>query len=202
MSYIPQLSAVGVYTLKAPFDTLITPQVAYTCRSLRMLSDIAASGELIWERFYAPLGVTEQTYMQDLSANVCIVGLQAGTGEWVYVPSSHIEKAPDVNGVTYSPVLLGVNLGPVLDSYQLDGLIGKIEGVVQSVMGITPTIKGVLISQPAIVSYEESARIEAARKLLITDAQSDYAKVQALSREVQTLRLQLKSMEAYVKTKL
>lgn len=202
MSYIPQLGAVGVYALQAPFDTLLTPQVAYTCRSLRMLSDIAASGELVWERFYAPLNVSEQLYLLDLNANVCIVGLQAGTGEWIYVPSSFILKAPDVNGVLYSPVVLGVNLGPIKDSYQLDGLIGKLEGVVEAVIGIKPVIKGVLISQPAVVSYENSAKIEAARAKMVTDTQSDYSKVQSLTAELTAVRVKLKALEDYIKLHL
>lgn len=200
--YIPQIGAVGVFTLAAPFDTQITPQVAYTCRSLRMLSDIAAAGELVWERYYLPLGVSPTEYQQDLADNVCIVGLHAGTGEWVYVPSSFIIKAPDVNGVLYSPVVLGVHLGPVPDTYQLDGLISRIESLVEASLGIKPTIKGMLISQPAIVSHEDSERLEAVRTAAITDNKSDYAKLQKALSELQTTRSSLQQLETWVKSNL
>lgn len=200
--YIPQLNAVGVYTLKAPYDSLVTPQVAYTCRSLRSLSDIAAAGDLIWEQYYEPLGVSMETYQQDLSDNVFIVGLQAGTGEWIYVPSSHILKAPDLNGVLYSPVLLGVNLGPVPDTMQLDGLIAKIQNVVEASIGIMPQIKGVLISQPALVPLEDSKRLEEIRAAKITDAESDYAKVQRLTSELEVTRSKLAELEAWVRTRI
>lgn len=200
--YIPQIGAVGVFTLAAPYDSQLTPQVAYTCRSLRMLSDIAASGELIWERYYQPLNVSETVYQQDLADNVCIVGLHAGTGEWVYVPSSFILSAPSINGVMYSPVILGVSLGPIPDSYQLDGLIEKVEGVVQAVLGIKPVIKGMLISQPALVSHEEAVRLESVRTAAITDNQSDYSKLQQALSDLQLTRSKLQQLEAWVKNNL
>jgi hypothetical protein len=200
--FIPQIGAVGVFTLLAPYDALLTPQVAYTCRSLRMLSDIAASGDLIWERYYEPHGVSAEAYQEDLANNVCIVGLQAGTGEWVYVPSSFIASAPDINGVLYTPVVLGVSLGPLPDSFQLDGLIGRIEGLVQSAVGVKPTIKGVIISQPAIISHEESARLEAIRLEAVIDNESDYSKLQRALDDLQATRSKLQQLEAWVKNNL
>lgn len=200
--FVPQIGAVGVYTLAAPFDTQITPQVAYTCRSLRELSDIAAAGETIWERYYEPFGVSQTVYQQDLADNVCIVGLHAGTGEWVYVPSSHIIKAPDINGVLYSPVVLGVSLGAIPDSYQLDGLISRISNVVEATLGIKPTIKGMLISQPAIIPYEESERLEEVRRTAISDNESDYSKLQQATAALQATQSKLQQLEAWVKNNL
>ncbi len=200
--FVPQIGAVGVYTLAAPYDSQLTPQVAYTCRSLRELSDIAAAGETIWERYYEPLGVSQEAYQQDLADNVCIVGLHAGTGEWVYVPSSFIVKAPDINGVLYSPVVLGVSLGAIPDTYQLDGLISRIESMVEATIGIKPTIKGMLISQPALISYEESERLEAVRQAAITDNESDYSKLQQALSALALTQSKLQQLEAWVKNNL
>lgn len=200
--YIPQIGAVGVFTLGAPYDSQLTPQVAYTCRSIRMLSDIAAAGELIWERYYEPLGVSEEAYREDLANNACIVGLHAGTGEWVYVPSSFIVSAPDINGVLYSPVLLGVSLGPIPDTYQLDGLVSRIENVVEATLGIKPTVKGVLISQPALIPYEEAERLENARQATITDNESDYSKLQRALSDLSLTQSKLQQLEAWVKANL
>ncbi len=200
--FVPQIGAVGVYTLAAPYDSQLTPQVAYTCRSLRELSDIAAAGETIWERYYQPLGVSEAVYQQDLADNVCIVGLHAGTGEWVYVPSSFIVKAPDINGVLYSPVVLGVSLGAIPDSYQLDGLISRLSNVVESTLGVKPTIKGMLISQPALIPYEESERLESIRQAVISDSESDYSKLQQAQSALQLTQSKLQQLETWVKNNL
>lgn len=167
-----------------------------------MLSDIAAAGELIWERYYEPLGVSEEAYREDLANNACIVGLHAGTGEWVYVPSSFIVSAPDINGVLYSPVLLGVSLGPIPDTYQLDGLVSRIENVVEATLGIKPTVKGVLISQPALIPYEEAERLENARQAAITDNESDYSKLQRALSDLSLTQSKLQQLEAWVKANL
>lgn len=198
----PSIGMSGVFELKDPFHTLLIAQVSYTCRSLRTLSDIAASGEQIWERYYEPYKVSIEAYQQDLTNNVCIVGLQAGTGEWAYVPESFIASVPDPNGVMYTPVMLGVYLGAVEDTFSLDGLQAQIESLVQATLGVKPQIKGVAAGQSVILSHEEHDRLVAARASLKTSHESDYARAARLERELTQAKDKIMSLETYIKTKL
>lgn len=180
----PGIGVSGLYTLKDPYHQMLIPQVSYTCRSLRTLSDIAASGEKIWERFYEPYKVTTEAYQKDLASNICIVGLQAGTGEWAYVPASFIDKMPDPNGVMYSPVMMGVYLGAVEDTFPLDGLQAQIKSIVQATLGVEPQIKAAVTGQPVILTHAQHERLLVARAALKKNNESDYARAERLQREL------------------
>lgn len=192
----------GLFELKEPYNTLIIPHVSYTCRSLRTLSEIAAAGEQIWERFYEPYNVTVEAYQQDLSNNICIVTLQAGTGEFVDVPESFILSIPDPNGVTYTPVMLGVYLGALEDTYPLDGLKTQIESLVKATLGVKPDIRGAVVGQSVILSHDEHSRLQTALAALKTSDESDYARAQRLQAELTQAKEKIAQMNTFIRDRL
>ena len=198
----PSIGMSGLFEFKEPYHTLLIAQVSYTCRSLRTLSDIAASGEQIWERYYEPYGVTVEAYQQDLANNVCIVGLQAGTGEWAYVPESFIASIPDPNGIAYTPVMLGVYLGAVEDTFALDGITTQIESVVQATLGVKPQIRGAVVGQSVILSHTEHERLLASRASLKTSKESDYARAQRLQTELSAAQEKIAQLSDYIKNRM
>lgn len=178
---------------------LVTPQVIYTCRSVRTINDILASGISVFERYYQSMGVTETVYLQDAANNACIVGLQAGVGEWVYVPESFISGVPKTTGVKYSSIVIGVGLGAVPDSLNLEGIISLIQESVAGSIGVDPKIKSVLVSQPAFIDHDKHERLELARKAKITISESPYAKSKRLETENIELHSKIKQLETYIK---
>lgn len=197
--YTPRIGDSGIYTLKEPFNILVTPQVTYTCRSIRTINDILATGVLVFDKYYKPFGITEAVYLEDLTNNICVIGLQAGTGEWIYVPESYIVSAPQAAGVKYSSIVLGVGLGAIPDELSLEALTASIKDVVYASIGVEPKIKAVLVSQPAFISHEKHERLELARKAKITMQETDFAKSKRLQEEVTSLQTKIKELEKYIK---
>lgn len=121
--FTPLVDSAGTFKLKAPFDKLVTPNSVYTCRSIRSINDYLALGDNVFEKFYEPFNIDLEIYQDDLKNNVKIASLQAGIGEWIYVPCSFISEAPSINGVKYVSLLLGVALGAIPDSMNLESII-------------------------------------------------------------------------------
>lgn len=188
MAYRPIIGDSGFFTLKEPYSVLLTPTTLYTCQSVRTVNDFIASGESVYEKFYAPLKVSGDEYQQDLAENVLIVGLQAGTGEWVYVPSSFIVDAPTSNGVKYIPVVLGISLGAIPDAYNLEGIIKQVTDIVTNTLGITPEVKGLVVSSPKWLTNEEHELLETSKKALISNSTSSIILAKILQSENDRLR--------------
>ena len=197
--YTPLIGDSGIFTLDDPFSVLVTPQVIYTVRSIRTMNDIIAAGALPYEKYYQPLGISQDKYLLDAGNNVCIIGLQAGTGEWIYVPQSYIKEPPKTTGVKYSSIVLGIGLGAIPDSLNLEFLETSIGEIVYSTLGINPKIKAVLVSQPAFIAHEKHERLEQARQAKITRKETDYAKVKRLEEENKLLRDKIAILEDFIK---
>lgn len=202
MAFTPDIGQSGIYKLVFPFDTLVTPKIVYTCRSLRTINDILAAGEEIFDTYYKSIGLTKTDYERDAKANVCIVGLQSGTGEWIYVPTSYIESAPNMNGVKYTSLVLGVSLGPLPDKFNLEGLIAIFKDATTATIGVTPEVKGIVVSQPAILSREEHDRLTLARTEKITQNRTDYSRVREQTQLITQLNAKIEALEKYIAEKL
>lgn len=202
MAYKPQIGELGFYTLLHPYNVLLTPKTVYTCQSIRTLNDYISSGESVFDKFYAPLGVSSEVYQQDIIDNVFIVGLQAGTGEWVYVPSSFIAKAPENSGIKYIPVIMGVSLGAIPDEYNLESLVVQFKDIVQSTLGIEPEVKGVVVGSAKWYSQEEHDLITSARELKIDTSDSTFIKLAHAEKENEKLKKIIKEYEKIFKISL
>ncbi len=183
MSYKPSIGDSGFFKLKAPYSVLVADETLYTCQSIRTINDFIAAGESVYEKFYLPLSVSVDQYQQDLVDNVYITGLQAGTGEWVFVPSSFIEAAPNSNGVKYIPVVVGISLGAIQDAFNLEAIIAQFKDIVINTLGVTPEVKGVVVGSAKWMTNEEHELLEAARKEKISTSTSPIILTQYLSAE-------------------
>lgn len=199
MNYKPIIGDSGFYKLKDPYKVLLTPATLYTCQSVRTINDFIAGGESVYDKFYAPLKVSTEQYQQDVADNVYIVGLQAGTGEWVFVPNSFIDGAPLSNGVKYIPVVIGVSLGAIPDAYNLESIIKQFKDIVISTLGVEAEAKGVVVGSPKWFTNEESELLEAARKQKISASTSSVIVANMLQLENDRLRRVLAEYEKIFK---
>ena len=164
MAYSPKIGEEGVFDVAAPFDKLLVPRVIYTCRSLRSFNELLAENVNIFDRVYAPVGADAEGYQQDATENAIYVILQAGSGQWAFIPQKYIRGAPSLDGVRYMSVVMGIGLGPLPDDMKLDDLIDRITEIVQREIGVDPQIKAVIPSQPVLISQDEHVRTEQARE--------------------------------------
>lgn len=180
---IPELGAKGVYSFKAPYDSLANKQTEYECMAVGKITDALASGENVFLKYYAPYNLGQSEYESDIRDGVTLISLRSALGQFLHIPNSYLNSYPDASGVRYRVMALAVDLGAVADTFNLDIIIGEIKVLVNARIGIDPTIVPVATSQPAMVSYTDHDRLEVARSSKVTIENSIYLRYNTLIAE-------------------
>ena len=198
-SFIPDIGARGNYVLKAPFDTLLKPNTSYICQGVQRLENIIGNGEDPFGLFYEPAGLTKEQYDIDLLNNASIVGLQSGMGQWAYVPNTYITMYPDMNGVVYRAIMLSISLGALPDTLSLEAIKTSVSNLIYDLVGVTSVVKEVVISTASLIPKKDSDLIEAARLSKVKLIMSDSAQLSKAKSELAAARLQIATLENYIK---
>lgn len=199
MALIPPVGIAGLFQLASPFNNVLQTNVSYRCDAIRRINDLIALGVDPFEEYYQPFGLTQAQYDQDLINRVSIITLVSDANHFVRVPSTYLLAYPDINGVPYHVLLLGVELGAIPNYKDLTGLKQAITNLVRDTIGIVPTIREAVVSAEQKVSQQDHEVLEAARSNLIINTQTDRAKLYAAQAELATLRGQHSQLESYVK---
>lgn len=199
---IPTVGSEGYYTVLPPFDTILVPNILYTCQAVRRLNDYLANNENPKEKIYTRYGLGDNVYTDDLKNDMFIVSLQAGVGQWIYIPARYILGYPVSNGVKYHDVMLGVNLGSIPVDLDLSVVKTAVSNAVHDTLGITPTIADVEISKTIIVTHEQHKSIMDVRLGHMTLYLSDRAKVDKGQTDIESLQYKITQLEEYIKTNI
>lgn len=199
---LPPLGASGVYTLSAPFQNKMQANTSYRCDAIRRLNDFIELGVDPYEEFYAPMQIPRSTYERDIGQNVSIVSLVSQNNHWVYVPSTYITSYPNVNGIPYVSLLLGVSLGAIPHYMDMSGLSAAISNLVRDTIGVVPQIRQVAVSDVTNLSQRDHDALETNRQQAINNTQTDRARAIALQSENAALRTQLNDLQAYIRNNL
>lgn len=201
MNYIlPSINSNGIFQLKTPFDTDLTPSVPYTCLSIRTLSDMIGAGIDPEATIYAPKNLSHEIFAQDLVDGVSIIGLQSGSGDWVYVPTSYIASYPNGSGVPYTAVMIGVSLGAIPDALDVSGLQVEIGLLCTSILGVLPATKVVVVSKTQLIDDVVHEQLETIRlNRTTTDASSEML-IGDLQNQLQLANTKIGSLENYIVT--
>lgn len=197
---IPQLGAAGAYSLLAPFQTDLLEGANYVCVAIRKLKEVVAGGGDPFADFYVPKSIDSSKYQADVAADVCLISLQADDASIVHVPSSYIAAYPDGGGLPYRVMLLSIPLGAVPDSLDLSPLAIKIQDDIKDMIGVTKTVRVISASPMTLVSYEDAASLEAARKANIGSSDTDYAQLQRALADLATAHTKIQQLETYIAT--
>ncbi|WP_233874961.1 DUF7194 family protein [Paraburkholderia adhaesiva] len=197
----PNIGASGLWSLVAPFDQLISPNVAYSCVAVRLLSDIIAAGGDPFSLYYQPQGLTQNEYQNDVATGTAIVSLQATGGNWVYVPNTYISQMPNANNIPYRGIVLGVNLGALPDSLDLTYVKSQVSAAVQDAIGVVPTaVTSLAVTSKTLISPQEDAAITASRQALIGRNGTPTAQLIAARAQIATLQQQIAALSQYIQS--
>lgn len=199
---MPPIGASGVYSLEAPFANKLLNNTSYRCDAIRRFNDLYELGIDPFEEYYRPEGLTKARFDSDVAAQTGIVSLVSQNNHWVYVPSSFIRSFPNVNGVAYTSLVLGVTLGAIPNYMDLSGLYATMSNLVRDTIGVTPQIQSVAVSNVTNLSQQDHDRLEAARLQNVNNSTTDRAKYIAAQQENAMLRQQLTQLENFVKNNL
>ena len=164
---VPSVGDKGTFTLKAPW--VIDQKSEYTCQAIRSFNEITKNGINVYDTFYKPKGVSEESYKADADAGVVIVALRSSIGTFIYVPSSYLIGVPNGGGYAYSRRLLTVDLGALPLTLGTDSLRSDMVTFINAKFGVNPTILEVELPISEVVTPENHETIERGRKGRITE---------------------------------
>lgn len=199
---LPGLGSSGSFKFRAPFDKILNVSTQYTCKSIRKISELLSKSETVLDTYYINNGLTEDDYIVDLKLDTPIIGLFSAKGVWFYVPASYLLSYPDSTGVGYRRMILGAELGPVPDNFDLEPVNQAVADIIYSHIGIKPEIRNMVVSQKILLSYDDHISIENSRKSKQLVDKPLTLIIDELTRERDTAHLKITELENYIKRKL
>jgi hypothetical protein len=191
-SIYPTIGMKGLWSISAPFNSLVIPTAEYTCVSIRTFADTLADGEDPRAAYYTDQGitVTDDVYNSDLQGNASVVGLSYN-GLKVYIPAPYITSYPVLDGMSFSPLAISITLNLVRDDQDLTDLKNKLLDLVKYETGIDASAQEIVIGSQIVLTYTQAQAIANLRALQKgTDAgrtqQAVILQQQALIAEQQT----------------
>lgn len=197
---IPTIGASGEYELSGTLAGLITTGEKHTCKSIRTLSDYLANNEDPKNTIYIDQGLLEAEYDQDILVDMEIVSLQSEVGHWLHIPVSYLLKYPDVNGVIYRSVMIGLSLPSFPVERDLSFLLTDLTNLVTDELGVVPVGKLVETSRPVQVEKSLHDALTADRLVASSGRYTDRSRYQQLLTEKQTLLDKITELELYIET--
>lgn len=201
-SLTPPLEATGIYKLATPFDDDLITGVLYTCKAIRTIADITASGVDAFTRYYQPKAIDQSKYTADVALDVMIVSLQAANGSMVYVPSTYILSYPQSGGVTYYASGLVVQLSALPESIDLTPVQTQIKNFVKDTLGIDCLISEVVLSTGKSIPWQTAVVTEKARANAITNHTTDTAKLADAQAQLASAQQQIATLQSYISANL
>ena len=157
---IPDVGSKGTYTFLEPFKSAInlSPQILYTCRGVRSISDLISSNEDLDTLIYNQLKITDKQVLTilkeaDFKADRLIVVLQSEIGAWLYVPIQYISTYPSTNGIPYVYRNLTLVTPPISLNEDISGLMSVLSSKIQSCLGVAPKGRIVTLDTPETVAF-------------------------------------------------
>lgn len=199
---LPEIGAAGSFELSAPFDNLITANEIYTCQGIRRLSDYLADNELPYDLIYKPQNIAEESYSEDLAADMPIVRLQSSEGTWVSVPARYVVRYPVVNGVPYQSFAITVALPPMDSRRDYEFLKAEISGLIHGTLGVACEVDIIPTSRQIVVSHDDHHAEKVRQSVIVDSLGSIWLRMQKAEAAVAQMANQLREVGQYIKTKL
>lgn len=198
--YTPSLNASGFYQLAAPYAALISATLQYTCVGVISIQGAVAQGIDVLNTIYLASGDTAANYASDLANGVSIITVTSGTGSIVQFPNTAMLSVPQVTGVVYRNLVLGIALSALPDSMDITDLQSEVSALIYSKIGVKSTTFVTTVGGATILTTEQDTAVKAARAAAITNQSSTYYQNQLLISENAAMLAKIASLESYIKS--
>ena len=199
---VPPINAKGMFVFDVPFDSVLLNNKEYTVKAIRSLKEMSDSGEKPYENIYKPVNLTETDYYNDVNADIPIVVLVDGGGNYTYIPASKIKSLPITTGIKYQETMLAVNLGFLPLSYNLDNIKTLVAEDIKASMGITSNVEAIVTSAVHLITEEKDAEFKKLLEANKTRKEGYSTKYNDLNVNYEKLRTRLQLLENYIKLNL
>ncbi len=198
MNFLPSIGLSGLWTLKSPFDQLLSPTTVYECIAIESLDRVHLNNINPFEEYYEPIGAEEAEYQADLQAGAFIITIVSGDEESISFPSTALVRWPDTDGVVYRNLALTISLSALPDSFDLTNLEDEIKALVLSKTGTDNEVYITQVGGVTVLPREVSESIENVRLSRIDPENNLAAKNAELRQKLIDLTNKLNKLEAYV----
>lgn len=161
----PPINTSGVFTLYLPFT--LPAGVVYRCSAIRTFSELEKHGISVYEKYYKPMSISEDTYKVDLGLKASIVTLVSGAGEEVFVPNTYIESYPGDSGVRYSRNVIVIDVGLIPETTDISYIKDLAVDLVKHNLGVTSSVEIVTAPYTGSVSHDQHVTWETARRAAV-----------------------------------
>lgn len=195
---LPAVGASGQWKLKEPFAAKYIPDLTYSCRAVRKLSEAVAVGEEVFERYYAPENIPVEVYEQHVKDDISLITLLSSTGNFIFVPMPYVDGWPSGDVVPYVVLGMAIELGAIPNTIDPTFLTPKVENVIRAALGHKPTITYVALSPVKNVDYTEHVQLETLRTTNITDENTDYVRARIAEENLAEAKILIKQLQDYI----
>jgi hypothetical protein len=195
---LPSVGMSGQWKLKAPFDSKIVANLAYTCRAVRKLGEVIAAGIDAFEEYYVPNSIGRDVYDQHVASDVSIIVMSSSSGSWLNVPSPYLDGWPDANVVPYVVVGMVADIGALPNTIDPTFLSEKVRNTIKNALGHDPVIQFVALSEVSNMPFAEHEALEVLRKSNITDDNTDYSRRLKAEDELVKARAEIAALQKFI----
>ncbi len=202
LSFLPSLGMTGFYSLRAPYDKLISVSSQYRCEGVRSLSAAVADGQDPLNNVYLANGDTQDNFNLDLQSNVSLITVSAAAGTLLVFPSSALLKVPSGDGVVYRNMVLVAPLSALPEDYNLTELQNEVMQMILAKFGIRAATYITTVGAATVLTNVQHEAVMAARTAQIESSETLVTKNLALTGQLATALEKLALLENYVKANL
>lgn len=196
----PTIGSSGNFELLEPFSTLIGKNTILKCESLKTINEMIAHNFPVLNRVYLNNGLTQIDYEEDLKNNEIIASFVNNNSYWYQIPVRYIKSPAKNDGVIYSHIVAGIDLGPVADSVNLEPIKNILQKEIFDSLGIVGQVKFLRLKKTT-VSTTEHEKIEKVRRSKIDINENDNIKIQKLELENERLKVLVRELETLLQNK-
>ena len=196
----PPIGTKGRFNLKPPHNNFISNVQAYEVVSVDFITELEVNKIDVLTSIYTPLGLTVDNINSDRINKVPIVCFLSVSNQRYYIPSNLILSIPIITGTKYQGKVLGINLGQLLENFDLSSLKEDIKLLITEKIGIIPKLDTVNSTAVTVISNVESKTIENKRKLNLTNTKSYKQLYTEEKLKYNELLLKTEKLECYIKS--
>lgn len=157
----PTINSKGLFSVQSPFR--VNPKKIYEVVAIRELEDLYNDHIDIYQYYYKPFKIDEETCKKDIKNNVAIITLKGEDG-LLFIPDTYIISYPDLGTADYRAFVVSIDLGMLNKNFSFEGLKEDIAELVSLELGIKPKVS--IHERPFknVLSQDDALRLEESRK--------------------------------------
>lgn len=202
----PTIGLEAYFTFKEPMARSLQNRLGVSATQIRLkVSAINEIKEMLQSELrdpfleaYAPAGIEQAQYSQDLIDNIQIITFKfitpSGAVRYTRVPMTYLLGYDSVVDISYLSKTLVVDLGPQYQGLDLSAMHTDLVDFIRTRTGITPVLKEVSIGNVIKITAEEHATRESLRTNTVTVHKTNSTELEELRVKYQNLVTRLQQL--------